>query len=110
MKELSKRKISIVNWTLEELKEELKMLKNLQDNSNTSIYMKPVSNTSPLIALKHAKLIEKLEILFSKIIIPPALMKELSIKEENYFKQLNFLEIENPINRQLVAALKTRSR
>lgn len=56
-----------------------------------------ISNTSPLIALKHAGLAEKLSLLFQKIIIPPNVMHELSIKEKEYFQNLDFLIVENPV-------------
>ena len=41
-----------------------------------------VSNTSLLIALKHAELLEKLNLLFQRIIVPPSVMRELSVKEK----------------------------
>lgn len=66
-----------------------------------------ISNTSPLIALKHAGLAEKLSLLFQKIIIPPNVMHELSIKEKEYFQNLDFLIVENPRDERLVNVLKT---
>ncbi len=66
-----------------------------------------VSNTSPLIALKHAELIEKLSLLFQKIVIPPSVMRELSIKEKEYFQGLSFLSVEEPLERRLVLVLRT---
>ena len=66
-----------------------------------------VSNTSPLIALKHAELLEKLNLLFQRIIIPPSVMQELSVKEKEYFRSLSFLSVEEPHDRRLVLVLKT---
>ncbi len=66
-----------------------------------------VSNTSPLIALKHAGVLEKLSLLFQKIAIPPSVMRELSIKEKKYFQSLSFLSVEEPRDVRLVLVLKT---
>lgn len=66
-----------------------------------------VSNTSPLIALKHAGLLEKLSLLFQRVIVPPSVMRELSVKEEEYFQSLSFLSVEEPRDRRLVLVLKT---
>ena len=66
-----------------------------------------VSNTSPLIALKHAELLEKLNLIFQKIIVPPSVMRELSVKEKEYFQGLGFLSVEEPRDRRLVLVLKT---
>ncbi len=66
-----------------------------------------VSNTSPLIALKHAELLDKLSLLFQNVIIPPSVMRELSVKEKEYFQGLSFLSIEEPRDRRLVLVLKT---
>lgn len=65
-----------------------------------------ISNTSPLIALKHAELLEKLDLLFQRIIIPPSVMRELSVKEKEYFQSLSFLSVEEPHDRRLVLVLK----
>ena len=66
-----------------------------------------VSNTSLLIALKHAELLEKLNLLFQRIIVPPSVMRELSVKEKEYFQGLSFLSVEEPRDRRLVLVLKT---
>ncbi len=66
-----------------------------------------VSDTSPLIALKHAGLLEKLSLLFQRIIVPPSVMRELSVKEKEYFRSLSFLSVEEPHDRRLVLVLKT---
>lgn len=66
-----------------------------------------VSNTSPLIALKHAGVLEKLYLLFQRIIVPPSVMRELSVKEKEYFQSLSFLSVEEPRDRRLVLVLKT---
>ena len=66
-----------------------------------------VSDTSPLIALKHAELLEKLNLLFQKTVIPPSVMQELSIKEKEYFQSLRFISVKEPRDRMLVLALKT---
>ena len=66
-----------------------------------------ISNTSPLIALKHAELLEKLNLLFQRIIVPPSVMRELSVKEKEYFQSLSFLSVEEPHDRRLVLVLKT---
>ena len=61
-----------------------------------------VSDTSPLIALKHAGLLEKLSLLFQQIVVPPSVMRELSVKEKEYFQSLGFLSVEEPRDRRLV--------
>jgi len=66
-----------------------------------------VSNTSPLIALKHAELLEKLNLLFQRITVPPSVMRELSVKEKEYFQSLSFLSVEEPRDSRLVLVLKT---
>ena len=66
-----------------------------------------VSDTSPLIALKHAELLEKLNLLFQKTVIPPSVMQELSIKEKEYFQSLSFISVKEPRDRMLVLTLKT---
>ncbi len=66
-----------------------------------------VSNTSLLIALKHAELLEKLNLLFQRIIVPPSVMRELSVKEKEYFQSLSFLSVDEPRDRRLVLVLKT---
>lgn len=50
------------------------MQKTSLENRGASI---AVSNTSPLIALKQAELVEKLNLLFQRIIVPPSVMREL---------------------------------
>jgi len=65
-----------------------------------------VSNTSPLIALKHAGIIEVLNTLFQTIVVSPAVMDELSVKEKEYFTKLKFLKLEAPNNKHLVEVLK----
>ncbi len=66
-----------------------------------------ISNTSPLIALKHAGVLEKLNLLFQRIIVPPSVIRELSVKEKEYFQSLSFLSVEEPRDRRLVLVLKT---
>ena len=66
-----------------------------------------ISNASPLIALKHAGVLEKLNLLFQRIIVPPAVMRELSVKEKEYFQSLSFLSVEESCDRRLVLVLKT---
>ena len=80
------------------------MQKNSQEKRETSI---AVSDTSPLIALKHAGLLEKLSQLFQRIAVPPSVMRELSVKEKEYFRSLDFLSVEEPHDERLVAVLKT---
>jgi len=65
-----------------------------------------ISDTSPLIALKHAELLDKLSLLFQRIVVPPSVMRELSVKEERYFQGLGFLFIEKPRDNRVVAVLK----
>jgi len=45
-----------------------------------------ISDTPPLIALKHAELLDKLSLLFQRIVVPPSVMRELSVKQESTFK------------------------
>ncbi|MCE4606779.1 MAG: DUF3368 domain-containing protein [Desulfurococcales archaeon] len=66
-----------------------------------------VSDTSPLIAVKHAGLLEKLGFLFHVIIVPPSVLRELSVKEEDQFKGLSFLSMEEPHDRRIVGVLNT---
>lgn len=66
-----------------------------------------VSNTSPPIALKYAELIDKLGLLFQRIIVPPSVMRELNIREKEYFQNVGFLLVEEPKDRRLATALKT---
>ena len=80
------------------------MLRNLQEEQETDI---AISDTSPLIALKHAGLLEKLSFLFQRVIVPPSVMRELSIKEKEYFQSLNFLSVEEPRDKRIVTVLKT---
>jgi len=65
-----------------------------------------VSNTSPLIALKHAGLLEKLGPLFRQIIVPPSVMRELGVKEKEYFQSMDFLSVEEPHDKKIAAILK----
>jgi len=39
--------------------------------------------------------------------VPPSVMRELSVKEEDYFQGLSFLMVEEPHDRRLVTVLKT---
>jgi len=78
--------------------------KNLQRKQETSI---AISDTSPLIALKHAGLLEKLSLLFQGVTVPPSVMRELSVKEKEYFQSLDFLSVEEPRDKRIVAVLKT---
>ncbi|MEB3755903.1 MAG: DUF3368 domain-containing protein [Desulfurococcales archaeon] len=80
------------------------MQKNSRGDLETSI---AISNTSPLIALKHAELLEKLSLLFKRIIVPPSVMRELSVKENEYFQSLDFLSVEESHDERMVAVLKT---
>ncbi len=80
------------------------MLRSLLEEQEVKI---AISNTSPLIALKHAGLIEKLSLVFRKVIVPPSVMKELSVKEREYFQSLSFLSVEEPHNKNVVTVLKT---
>jgi len=78
--------------------------RTLLEKRETSI---AISDTSPLIALKHAGVLEKLSLLFQRIIISPSVMRELSVKEKEYYQNLNFLSVEEPRDKRIVAALKT---
>ena len=80
------------------------MPSTLLENRRASI---AVSDTSPLIALKHAELLEKLDLLFQRIIIPPSVMRELNVKGKEYFQSLSFLFVEEPRDRRIVLVLKT---
>ena len=80
------------------------MLRDLPGEPRTSA---AVSDTSPLIALKHAGLIERLSLLFRRIMVPPSVMRELNVKEEDYFQGLSFLMVEEIHDRRFVAVLKT---
>ncbi len=80
------------------------MQKTLLEKRGASI---AVSNTSPLIALKHAELLEKLDLVFQTIIVPPSVIRELSVKEKEYFQSLGLLSVEEPRDRRLVLVLKT---
>ena len=80
------------------------MQKNSWEKQEASI---AVSDTSPLIALKHAGLLEKLSQLFRRIVVPPSVMRELSVKEREYFQSLGFLSVEEPSDKRLVTVLKT---
>lgn len=66
-----------------------------------------VSNTSPLIALKHAGVIDKLSLLFQKVIVPPSVMRELSVKEKDFFQSFSLIFVEKPHDKRIVAVLKT---
>ena len=66
-----------------------------------------VSDTSPLIALKHAELLGKLNLLFQRVVVPPSVMQELNVKEKEYFQSLSFISVEEPHDRRLVLVLKT---
>ncbi len=63
------------------------MQRNLQKEQEISI---AISDTSPLIALKHAGLLEELNLLFQGITVPPSVMRELSVKREGVFPGLRF--------------------
>lgn len=65
-----------------------------------------VSDASPLIALKHAGILEKLANLFHEVLIPPAVMREISVKEEEYFHSLGFLSVNEPHDKAMILALK----
>jgi len=78
--------------------------KNSRGRQEASI---AVSDTSPLIALKHAGLLEKLSRLFQRIVVPLSVMRELSVKEKRYFQSLGFLSVEEPRDEKLATVLKT---
>ena len=80
------------------------MQKNSRGRQEASI---AVSDTSPLIALKHAGLLEKLSRLFQRIVVPLSVMRELSVKEKRYFQSLGFLSVEEPRDEKLATVLKT---
>jgi len=50
--------------------------------------------------------LDKLGLLFQRIVVPPSVMRELSVKEEKYFQGLGFLFIEKPRDNRVVAVLK----
>jgi len=52
-------------------------------------------------------LLEKLNLLFQRIIVPPSVMRELGVKEKEYFQNLDLLSVEEPHDRRLVLVLKT---
>ena len=79
------------------------MLNTLLENRRASIV---VSDTSPLIALKHAELLEKLNLIFQRVVVSPRVMQELSVKEKEYFQGLSFISVEEPRDRRLVLVLK----
>jgi len=78
--------------------------KNSREEQEASI---AVSNTSPLIALKHTGLLERISQLFQRIVVPPSVMRELGVKEKKYFQSLVFLSVEEPRDERLVAVLET---
>ncbi|MEB3799304.1 MAG: DUF3368 domain-containing protein [Desulfurococcales archaeon] len=80
------------------------MQKNSREEQEASI---AVSNTSPLIALKHTGLLERISQLFQRIVVPPSVMRELGVKEKKYFQSLVFLSVEEPRDERLVAVLET---
>ncbi len=45
--------------------------------------------------------------MFQKIVIPPSVMRELSVKEEERFRNLGFLTVEEPREKRLVTVLRT---
>jgi len=85
------------------------MLKKFQGKSNTAdtvLTALLVSDASPLIALKHMEILEKLNTLFQIVMVPPAVIRELNVKEGEYFANLRFLKIENSGDVRLVKALR----
>ena len=80
------------------------MQKSLQKKQEVST---AISDTSPLIALKYAGLLEKLSLLFQGITVPPSVMRELSVKEKEHFQNLGFLSVEESRDKRIVAVLKT---
>jgi len=76
----------------------------LLGNSNTALAI--VSNTSPLIALKHAEFLHALGLLLKSVVVPPAVLAELKVKEEEVFSKLEFLQVIAPRNKEMVFHLR----
>ncbi len=53
------------------------MRKGLLGNSNAALVI--VSNTSPLIALKHVKVLHALGLLLKSVVVPPAVLAEFLV-------------------------------
>jgi predicted nucleic acid-binding protein len=67
-----------------------------------------ISDTSPLVCLQHLNKINILQQLFDKIIIPPAVFKELitfEIVEKDFLEKNTFIKIQEPQNLKLVNEL-----
>jgi len=64
-----------------------------------------VSNTSPLIVLKRAGAIKFLAEIFQEIRVPPAVWAELKVKEEEFFRGVRELRVEEVGDSLLVEAL-----
>ncbi|MCD6409441.1 MAG: DUF3368 domain-containing protein [Candidatus Verstraetearchaeota archaeon] len=80
------------------------MRKGLLGSSNAALVI--VSNTSPLIALKHAEILHALGLLLKSVVVPPAVLAELKVKEEEVFSKLEFLQVIAPQNKEMVFHLK----
>ena len=68
-----------------------------------------ISDTSPVVALQHLKLLYLLEQLFYQVIIPEAVHKELienKIVDDNFFNTTSFIQIKTVINKGFVSELK----
>ena len=56
--------------------------------------------------MKHAGVIDRLEELFPSILVPPAVMRELCVKEKEHFQELKLLKVVKPANAHVVNVLK----
>ena len=65
-----------------------------------------VADTSPLIAFKYAEAMDVLKSLFKMVVVPPAVWRELTVKEKEFFESLDFVVVKNPSDRRLVNALQ----
>ncbi len=91
---------------MEKNSEMLKTSQRKSNAANTTSTAILVSDTSPLIALKHADVLEMLNALFQVVMVPLAVARKLSVKEGKYFASLGFLKLEEPSNKRLVKALR----
>ena len=69
-----------------------------------------VSDTSPLLALRHLALVSLLEALFDRVYLPPAVVAELQRPSKRFAPvdvgRLTFIEVRSPTNRTVVDDLK----
>ena len=65
-----------------------------------------VADTSPLIAFKYAEAMDVLKSLFKMVVVSPAVWRELTVKEKEFFESLDFVVVKNPSDRRLVNALQ----